>query len=53
MGLGYLFIEAVYRATGWDTRMEAFATAGLFLVILALAESGSFSSRWSSRRRKA
>ncbi len=37
MGLGYLFIAAVYRASGWDNRAEAFATAGLFVVTLALA----------------
>ncbi|MGE5048695.1 MAG: hypothetical protein ACM3PC_09020 [Deltaproteobacteria bacterium] len=37
MGLGYLFIEAVFAASRWDDRAEAFATFGVFLVILALA----------------
>jgi hypothetical protein len=37
MGLGYLFIEAVFAASGWDNRAEAFATWALYLVILALA----------------
>jgi hypothetical protein len=37
MGLGYFFIEPVFAASRWDTRAEAFATFGLFLVILALA----------------
>ena len=36
MGLGYLFIAAVYGISGWDDRAEAFATGGLFVVILGL-----------------
>ena len=37
LGLGYLFIEGVYAASGWDTRFEGFATGGLSLVTLGLA----------------
>ena len=36
MGLGYLFIEAVYGLSGWNTRVEGFAMGAIFLVILAL-----------------
>ena len=35
MGVGYLFIEAVYALSGWSNRAEAFATAGLFVLTLA------------------
>src|SRR5262249_50425959 len=37
MGLGYLFIAALYRLSGWDERAQSFATGALFLLALALA----------------
>ena len=37
MGLGFFFIGPVFAASRWDSRVEAFATGGVFLVILALA----------------
>lgn len=37
MGLGYLFIAAVYGASAWDDRADAFATGAVFLFIMALA----------------
>src|SRR5437867_2674124 len=37
MGLGYFFIAAVYGASGWDGRVEAFATGVVFVLITALA----------------
>src|SRR5207245_6614855 len=37
MGLGYLFIAAVYGASGWDGRAEAFATGVVFVLITTLA----------------
>jgi hypothetical protein len=36
MGLGFFFIGPVFALSRWDSRAEAFATGGLFLVILAL-----------------
>ncbi len=37
MGLGYLFIAAVYRLSGWDDRVEAFATGAVFVLAVPLA----------------
>lgn len=37
MGLGYFFIAAVYGASGWDERVEAFATVGLMMLASAVA----------------
>ena len=37
LGLGYLFIDVVFTASGWDDRAEAFATFGVFLIVVALA----------------
>jgi hypothetical protein len=37
LGLGSLFIEAVYRLSRWDTRVEGFATAGIYFVSVGVA----------------
>jgi hypothetical protein len=48
-GLGYLVIQAVAALSGWDSRAEAFAQAGLLLVgaCLALWLKRVLLGRWS------
>src|SRR6266849_7906984 len=38
-GFGYLLIAAIYSATGWNTRVEIFALAGIVVLASAIALS--------------